>query len=69
MVTFSANHAKYGGAVYVSDETNSNACRNAQECPIQTLNLDQIKQEISEHGIFEHFCYNGRIQSLWWYAR
>ena len=69
MVTFSANHAEYGGAVYVSDETNSNACRNAQECPIQTLNLDQIKQEISEHGIFEHFCYNGRIQSLWWYAR
>ena len=36
-VIFSGNHANYGGAVYVADDTNSGACSPDNECFIQTL--------------------------------
>ena len=36
---FSGNHAKYGGAIYVADDTNSGACSLDNECFIQTLTL------------------------------
>ena len=36
---FIGNHAKYGGAVYVADDTNSGACSADNECFIQTLTL------------------------------
>ena len=43
MVLFSGNHANYGGAVYVADGTNN--CKNAQECPLQTLIRDPVATE------------------------
>ena len=46
MVVFIGNQAEYGGAVYIADETNSGACRNGQECPLQTLIIDKISSEI-----------------------
>ena len=55
MVIFTANYAEYGGAVYVADETNSDACRNAQECPIQTLIIDQI---IGENHNFVNMVFS-----------
>ena len=32
LVTFTGNHANYGGAVYVADDTNSASCLSASEC-------------------------------------
>ena len=40
-LTFIGNHAKYGGAVYVADGTNSGTCSSKVECFIQTLALYQ----------------------------
>ena len=40
-IIFSGNHANYGGAVYVEDNTNSGACSPDNECFIQTLALHQ----------------------------
>ena len=40
MVLFAGNRAAYGGAVYIADGTNSGACKNAQECPLQTVISD-----------------------------
>ena len=40
-IIFSGNHANYGGAVYVEDNTNSGACSPDSECFIQTLALHQ----------------------------
>ena len=39
LLIFSGNHASYGGAVYVADDTNSGACSPDNECFIQTLAL------------------------------
>ena len=39
---FTGNHGKYGGAVYVADDTNSGACSPNIECFIQTLALHQF---------------------------
>ena len=39
LLLFSGNHANYGGAVYVADDTNSGACLPDNECFIQTLTL------------------------------
>ena len=36
---FQANHANYGGAIYVADNTNAGACSPDNECFIQTLAL------------------------------
>ena len=41
LMTFTGNHANYGGALYVSDDTNSGACSPDIECFIQTLALHQ----------------------------
>ena len=38
-MNFSGNHAKFGGAVYVSDDSNSGACSPNIECFIQALAL------------------------------
>ena len=43
---FSVNHAKYGGAMYVADDTNSGACSLNTECFIQTLKLYQYNDNI-----------------------
>ena len=42
LLNFTDNHAMYGGAVYVADDTNSGACSPNIECFIQTLTLYQI---------------------------
>ena len=40
-LSFNGNHANYGGAVYVADDTNSGACSPDIECFIQALALYQ----------------------------
>ena len=45
-VTFLGNHANYGGAVYVADDTNSGACSPNIECFIQTLALYQSSNKM-----------------------
>ena len=42
IMTFIGNHANYGGAVYVADDTSSAACTSTAECFIQTLALYQF---------------------------
>ena len=42
LMNFTSNHANYGGALYVSDDTNSGACSPNIECFIQTLPLHQL---------------------------
>ena len=39
---FRANHANYGGAIYVADNTNAGACSPDNECFIQTLALHRF---------------------------
>ena len=41
ILNFTGNHANYGGAVYVADDTNSGTCSPDNECFIQTLALYQ----------------------------
>ncbi len=41
LLIFQDNHASYGGAIYVDDNTNSRACLSDNECFIQTLALHQ----------------------------
>ena len=38
-MNFTRNHANYGGAMYVADDTNSGTCSPGNECFIQTLAL------------------------------
>ena len=59
-LTFIGNHANYGGAVYVADETNSGTCLFGRECFIQRLalydpydldgNIGHIKENIYFSG-------------------
>ena len=42
ILIFAGNHGKYGGAVYVADDTNSGACSPNIECFTQTLALYQL---------------------------
>ena len=42
ILNFTGNHANYGGAVYVADDTNSGTCSPDNECFIQTLALYQF---------------------------
>ena len=57
ILTFTANEASYGGAVYVADDTNSGACSSDIECFIQTLALHQWESEyITTENI--HFSGN-----------
>ena len=46
LMTFTGNHANYGGALYVSDDTNSGACSPDIECFIQTLALHQLEHPL-----------------------
>ena len=39
---FRENHANYGGAIYVADNTNAGACSPDNECFIQTLALHHV---------------------------
>ena len=41
VILFQDNHANYGGAIYVADNTNAGACSPDNECFIQTLGLHQ----------------------------
>ena len=41
-MNFTGNHANYGGAVYVADDTNSGTCSPDNECFIQILALHQM---------------------------
>ena len=47
-VILTANHANYGGAMYVDDETNSGTCSLGNECFIQILALYSYQQYASE---------------------
>ena len=44
LILFQDNHASYGGAIYVDDDTNSGACSPDNECFIQTLALYHLQQ-------------------------
>ena len=46
LVIFKDNHANYGGAIYVADDTNSGACSPYNECFIQSL-LSNLFDNIS----------------------
>ena len=39
LLSFTDNHANYGRAIYVADDTNSGACSPDNECFFQTLAL------------------------------
>ena len=52
LMNFSGNHANNGGAMYVSDDTNSGACSPDIECFIQTLALHQDSSPNTENILF-----------------
>ena len=56
LVTFESNSAKYGGAIYVADDTNSAACVSGLiECFIQTLEVHRvISQQLNIVNMFFH---------------
>ena len=47
VMNFTANHANYGGAVYVADNTNSGACSIDIDCFFQTLSLYYVTNNVS----------------------
>ena len=53
---FTGNHAHYGGAVYVADDTNFGACSLNIECFIQTLAVYKFRKTINTVNI--HFSGN-----------
>ena len=52
LMDLTGNHANYGGAVYVSDDTNSGACSPDIECFIQTLALHHYPSPNTENILF-----------------
>ena len=56
-LTFIGNHANYGGAVYVADETNSGTCLFGHECFIQRLALYDPYDLHSENHINEKHIF------------
>ena len=54
---FQANHANYGGAIYVADNTNAGACSPDNECFIQTLALHQTNQFVEKDGLINILFY------------
>ena len=52
MLIFRDNHANYGGAIYVADDTNAGACSPDNECFIQTLALYQHSLPSSFNTVF-----------------
>ena len=62
MLRFDDNHANYGGALYVADNTNFGACFPDVECFIQTLALyDDLSSIINTANIY--FSRNTAIMS------
>ena len=51
LMNLTGNHANYGGALYVSDDTNSGACSPDIECFIQTLALHQQTYKVNTENI------------------
>ena len=56
LITFHNNHAAYGGAVYVTDNTSS-GCINGMECFIKSIALNS-KREASQLNIMTMIFYN-----------
>ena len=56
LLSFTGNYANYGGAVYVSDDTNSGACLPGVECFFQTLALHQ--SQITNYTTNMYFSKN-----------
>ena len=52
ILMFRDNHANYGGAIYVADNTNAGACSPDNECFIQTLALYQYSSYLSFNTLF-----------------
>ena len=61
-IIFKGNHAIYGGAMYVADDTNSGACLADSDCFIQTLSLNPfgIVQNTMDNNIM---LFSGNIAS------
>ena len=57
---FQANHANYGGAIYVADNTNAGACSPDNECFIQTLALYQYKTNMRK-GLINVLFYDNIV--------
>ena len=57
---FIGNHAQYGGAVYVADDTNSGACSPNIECFIQTFAVYKFSRATNTVNI--HFSGNSATQ-------
>ena len=54
---FRDNHANYGGAIYVADNTNAGACSPDNECFIQTLALHQSSTNVRKHELINILFY------------
>ena len=54
---FRANHANYGGAIYVADNTNAGACSPDNECFIQTFILHQLFINIGKDDLINIFFF------------
>ena len=65
-MTLTGNHANNGGAVYVSDDTNSGACSPDIECFIQTLALYQEEYSLlnTENILFSNNTASERGPNL-----
>ena len=58
LLIFTGNHAHYGGAVYVADDTNPGACSPNIECFIQTLAQYRFPGRITINTVNIHFSGN-----------
>ena len=59
LLLFQANHANYGGAIYVADNTNAGACSSDSECFIQTLGFYQDIYTTNAYALINiHFSGN-----------
>ena len=63
-LTFKGNHANYGGAVYVADETNSGTCLFGHECFIQRLALYDPYDLHGEKCTKENIYFSGNTASV-----
>ena len=60
IIIFTGNHAHYGGAVYVADDTNTGACSPNIECFIQTLAVYKSSRTYNTVNI--HFSGNSATE-------
>ena len=61
LLLFAGNHANYGGAMYVADNTSSAACSSNYECFVQMLSLEpgswnfivniRFSENTANHGV------------------